>query len=245
MYPNGKTKALTFSYDDGLVQDRKLVGIFNKYGLKGTFNINSGLQSGAYKWPEEVNYPGPVKRLNISDLKELYTGHEAAVHGLTHPHLENLDRETLHDEIEQDKLNIERIFGYKITGMAYPYGGYNKLVEEEVKACGIRYARSVINTRSFDFPDNFPTIHPTCHHKDPNLFELAESFIKIKSSKPVLFCIWGHSCEFDWDNNWSVIEKFCKLISGIDDIFYGTNSQVFCTGNIDISDRTGGSYAGI
>ena len=39
-YPNFKTKAVTFSYDDGVVQDRKLAGIFDKYGMKGTFNIN-------------------------------------------------------------------------------------------------------------------------------------------------------------------------------------------------------------
>ena len=36
-------KALTFSYDDGVTQDKRLIKILNKYGLKCTFNINSGL----------------------------------------------------------------------------------------------------------------------------------------------------------------------------------------------------------
>lgn len=38
-------KALTFSYDDGIEQDRKLVEIFNRYGMKATFNLNTGIQS--------------------------------------------------------------------------------------------------------------------------------------------------------------------------------------------------------
>lgn len=42
LYPNGLEKALTFSYDDGRVFDRKLVEIFNRYGVKGTFHLNSG-----------------------------------------------------------------------------------------------------------------------------------------------------------------------------------------------------------
>ena len=40
---NGKNKALTFSYDDGVTQDKRLIEIFNKYGLKATFNLNSEL----------------------------------------------------------------------------------------------------------------------------------------------------------------------------------------------------------
>ena len=39
---NGKYKALTFSFDDGNFDDIRLIKIMNKYGIKGTFNINSG-----------------------------------------------------------------------------------------------------------------------------------------------------------------------------------------------------------
>ena len=38
-FPGGKTRALTFSYDDGISQDMRLVQLFNLYGLKGTFNL--------------------------------------------------------------------------------------------------------------------------------------------------------------------------------------------------------------
>ncbi len=40
---NGLNKAVTFSYDDGVTQDIRLIEMFNRYGLKSTFNINSEL----------------------------------------------------------------------------------------------------------------------------------------------------------------------------------------------------------
>ena len=42
-FPEGKHKVLTMSYDDGKLADRRLVSIFNHYGIKGTFHLNSGM----------------------------------------------------------------------------------------------------------------------------------------------------------------------------------------------------------
>ena len=39
---NGKKKAVTFSFDDGIEQDVRAIEILDKYGLKATFNLNSG-----------------------------------------------------------------------------------------------------------------------------------------------------------------------------------------------------------
>jgi peptidoglycan/xylan/chitin deacetylase (PgdA/CDA1 family) len=222
MFPQGKMKALTLSYDDGVEQDRKLVEILNRYGIKATFNLNSGLQTGANQWK---NGDVAIRRMNIAGLPELYAGHEIAVHSLTHPHLENLDEETVFNELEQDKINLERIFNTKICGMAYPYGTFNDAVVNTVKLCGFRYARTVNDTRTFDISENLLLCHPTARHKDPSLMELAESFVKLKPDKPQIFYLWGHSYEFDVDNNWQVIEDFCRLISGRDDTYYATNAQ--------------------
>ena len=38
-----KKKAVTFSFDDGVTQDIRLIELLNKYGLKATFNLNSEL----------------------------------------------------------------------------------------------------------------------------------------------------------------------------------------------------------
>lgn len=43
VFPGGKFKVLTFSYDDGKIEDRRLVKLFNKFNLKATFNLNTVL----------------------------------------------------------------------------------------------------------------------------------------------------------------------------------------------------------
>jgi peptidoglycan/xylan/chitin deacetylase (PgdA/CDA1 family) len=226
MFPNGKMKALTLSYDDGVEQDRKLVEILNRYRIKATFNLNSGIQSGANKWEQEGC---TICRMNIDDLPELYAGHEIAVHTLTHPRLEMLDELIVMNEIAQDKHNLERIFGKPVIGMAYPFGTFNNTVKRAVRDCGLRYARGVVSTYVFSTTGtggDLLEFQPTLHHNDTRLMELAETFVKSKPEIPQLFYLWGHSYEFDINNNWNIIEDFCALVSGRDDIFYGTNAEV-------------------
>jgi peptidoglycan/xylan/chitin deacetylase (PgdA/CDA1 family) len=227
MFPNGKMKALTLSYDDGVEQDRRLVEILNRHGIKAAFNLNSGIQSGAGFW---VNKDGEgrdvcIRRMNVRGLAELYAGHEIAVHGLTHPHLETLDGESVRNELEQDKLNLERIFGIPVHGMAYPFGTYNDTVLKAAAACGLKYGRGVRSSYSFDLPADLLVYQPSCHHADPRLMELAEKFIKLRPAAPQVFYVWGHSYEFDTGRNWELIEDFCRLMARRDDIFYATNAQ--------------------
>jgi peptidoglycan/xylan/chitin deacetylase (PgdA/CDA1 family) len=215
-------KTVTFSYDDGVEQDRGLVEILNRYHLKATFNLNSGIQSGAGGWYKEDVF---IKRMNIRGLPALYEGHEIALHGLTHPHLETLDDETILNELEQDKLNLERIFGKPVRGMAYPYGTYTGRVIRAAREIGLRYARTVDDSLNFDIPSDLMTFRATCHHKNPQLMDLAERFVKLKPEKPQVFYVWGHSYEFEVDRNWHILEDFCRLISGRDDICYCTNAD--------------------
>lgn len=41
-FPGFRMKALTLSYDDGVRADCMLMDILNRYGIKCTFNLNSG-----------------------------------------------------------------------------------------------------------------------------------------------------------------------------------------------------------
>lgn len=221
---NGKNKALTFSYDDGISQDIRLVEIFNKYGMKCTFNLNSGIMNkkGSFRIGEL-----PITRMAPDGLAELYKGHEIAVHTLTHACLTDLSDEEIRREIAEDKANLEKIFGYEIHGMAYPYGPFNERVIKIAQDCGIRFSRTVMDTPDFTAPDNLMELKATCHHKNPRLWELLDEFLEYDGSEPAIFCLWGHSYEFDVDNNWELIEKFCRIVSGRDDIFFGTNSEVY------------------
>ena len=68
-FPEGKAKALTMSYDDGKIQDERLVSIFNRYGIWGTFNLNYGM----------IDKEGLIPpRIKSSRINELYAGHEIA-----------------------------------------------------------------------------------------------------------------------------------------------------------------------
>ena len=52
-FPQGRNKAVTLSYDDGRIEDRKFVSILNQNGLKGTFHLNFGYLNGKDKGEEE------------------------------------------------------------------------------------------------------------------------------------------------------------------------------------------------
>jgi peptidoglycan-N-acetylglucosamine deacetylase len=223
LFPGGRKKAFTLSYDDGVGQDIRLVEIFNRNGLKGTFNINSGIQNESNFW---INNGKIIKRMNVNDILELYKGHEVAVHSLTHPHLEDLPREAIIQEILEDRRQLESWFGYPVRGMAYPFGTYNKLVLETLDTLGIEYSRTVNQHESFRLPENFLEWHPTCHHINPKLMELGRKFIETDFGNLSLFYVWGHSYEFDVMENWELIEEFTKLISNKSDIWYATNIEI-------------------
>ncbi len=223
---DGKTKVLTLSYDDGVVQDIRLIEIMNKYGLKGTFNINSGMYL-----PEKTEREEFRGRLKLSEAKNLYTdsGHEIAVHTLTHPFLEKMDTSEIIYEITEDRKSIETNYGKIARGMAYPYGTYDKKVMDVLKKCSIAYARTATSTQRFDFPENWLELNPTCHHNHENLFELIKTFVETPSrfNLPEMFYLWGHSYEFDNNDNWDVIENFAKYAGGHDHIWYATNIEIY------------------
>ena len=217
-------KALTFSYDDGIEQDRKLVEIFNKYGMKATFNLNTGIQTPESNFEIEGVY---INRMKQEGLEELYRGHEIATHGLTHAAPTGMTKEQLDKEFLTDMSNIERIYGTYPVGMAYAYGCVDDEVVKYLKSIGIKYGRTVEASHSFEIPKEPLKLKATCHHDDDMLFELAEKFLKAepKENEQMLFYVWGHSYEFDVNNNWDRIEELCKMMSGKADIFYGTNRE--------------------
>lgn len=224
----GKMKALTFSYDDGQKQDIRFIELLNKYNLKGTFNINSDL----FGFKRSKEWPNGVvtcnDRLNLSDIKNVYEGHEIASHTLTHPHLYGMEKAELIHEVEDDRIRLSEIAGYEVVGMAYPYGDCDdtivKIISENT---GIKYSRATKPTYNFDMQTDLIRFKPTIHHIEwEKLFELGEKFVNLKPESEQIFYVWGHSYEFDVDDSWDKMEEFMKLISGHDDIFYGTNKEI-------------------
>lgn len=221
-YPGFRKKALTLSYDDGVEQDIRLIQIMDRYGIKGTFNLNSGTYAGA-----------PVKsknrRISPEEALKLYkgSGHEVALHGFSHPFLEQLPEGVAAWEIVRDREILEDMFGEIIRGMAYPMGTFNDNVVETLRRCGVAYARTVKVSHGFDLPADWLRLEGTCRNKEPELEQLCDRFLKIRPIwGPKLFYMWGHSYEFDEDNGWEVIERFCSKMGGHDDIWYATNIEI-------------------
>lgn len=225
-FPGGLGKALTLSYDDGVEQDVRLMEILDRYGIRCTFNLNSGCYA-----PEDVVWPqGQIhRRMPRSRVLAAYdtSRHEVAVHCLTHASLPELPPDQIIHEVMKDRENLERDFGMLVRGMAYPYGTYSDEVVDTLRACGILYSRTVASSHDFSVPQDWLRLRPTCHHNDPQLMALCDRFLAEPANWTCrLFYLWGHAYEFEADNNWSVIEAFCQKMAGQKDIWYATNMEI-------------------
>ncbi|BBF44692.1 polysaccharide deacetylase [Lachnospiraceae bacterium KM106-2] len=212
-YPMWKECAITFSYDDGKIYDRRLVSLFNEYGLKGTFHLNSGT------FQEDEN-------INEDEVRALYTGHEVATHGVHHPYFTYLPKQELVSEILEDRKNLERLTGYPVRGMSYPFGCYSNEVCQTAHTLGIEYSRTVEDTMGFHLPADFMRWNPTCHHSRVT-DEMIDQFLHpLCYMKMNLLYIWGHSFEFGRDGDWSIIENICKKVAHQDNVWYATNIEI-------------------
>jgi peptidoglycan/xylan/chitin deacetylase (PgdA/CDA1 family) len=208
LFPNNKSKAFTLSYDDNPKQDLQLVQLLNTYGIKGSFNVNSGTI-------------GQKDRLNKEEIQRIYKGHEVAIHTVNHPDLIDCDKTCILQEIHQDQEALKTISNQEVRGMAYPFGTYNKTVIDIIKTLPIDYSRTVKDTHNFQLPEDFYQLHPTCHHNDPLLETLIEQF-KQDSDSTKLFVLWGHSWELTSRIDWLKIEHILKGLSLKDDIWFAT-----------------------
>lgn len=212
-FPEGKHKVLTMSYDDGKLEDRRLVSLFNQYGIKGTFHINSGIE----------NDP---RRIKPEEFKELYKGHEVSCHTSTHPTIARCPMEQVVRQVMDDRAALERLMGYPVRGLSYPNGSYSKEIKEVLPQLGIAYSRIVGNSDNFAMPADYYEWKATCHHNH-RLKELGEEFISLSKTQYLyMMYVWGHSYEFTDRDNWNVIEEFCRMVGGREDIWYASNIEI-------------------
>ena len=214
IYPQGKRRIVTFSYDDGPANDDRLVALFNQYGVKGTFHLN-GRKYLDMTWEDKP------------EVRARYKSHEIACHTLQHGWLERMPDISIVNEIVKDRLVLEEIAGYPVVGMSYPNGSVNQSAADTMAACGIVYSRTTGNTKKMNLPQDFLFWNPTCHHKDA--LSLCQNYLDNLDSywAGPLFYIWGHSYEFDRDDNWDHAEAICERLSGKDELWYATNIEIY------------------
>ena len=217
-YPDGKYKALIMSYDDGLDDDIALAQLFDRYGIIGTFHLNSGLLDTRAIWNE--GKPNEILQTYLSKdtLLYMFKNHEIAVHGTYHKALVGLSDEEILEEINVDIENLTILSDRKISSMAYAFGSTNDHVAEVIGTTPLTNARTVKPSYNFELPQDYYLWNPTCH--DSEALEYLEAYISLDSPSLSLFYVWGHSWELrDTLRNQNIL-KFCNEIGDRDDIWY-------------------------
>lgn len=210
LYPKGKTKALNFSYDDGVLQDVRFVELLNKYNLKGTFNLNSGLMQTEFEW---IHPSGSIiKRLSSESAKNLYTGHEVAAHTRSHTYLENLSESEILEEMRYDTEYLEKLFGKSINGIALPFMFYSSITARCAAECGFEYCRVSEECLSFAPQSDVYNWKPTVFHLDNNLRNIVDSFLFCEDELAILQVV-GHSYDLDTENMWDSFEELLAVLS--------------------------------
>lgn len=199
-------KIFLISFDDGTVWDRRFVELLNKYGMKGTFNLNSGLEE--FVWQFEDRFP--VRRQVLSQTLEQYRGHEIASHTLHHPWLNSLTPPQLSREVGEDCAALKALFGLEEIGFGVPF---TACTEREIRIIR-KYARYI---RLSEFSDSFglppDRYHIPIHglYNQPDIRERIAAFAR--SSLPAaLFVLAGHSYELEALDQWEDMEELLAYI---------------------------------
>ncbi len=227
-FPGFKQKAFTLNYDDGNIFDVPMIEKMARYHVRGTFNLDSDMF-------------GKGRRMDFAEVKDLYTGNgmEIACHGARHIALSHHTYAMAAQDILNDKLRLEEMFGQIIKGFAYAYSAYDQEIENLLHDFGFLYARAAYGkngdgTGTFGLPKNFMDVHPTCHHKNPRLIEFCDQFLLDNRDPfwfrpknfPRWFLVWGHSYEFNDNDQWPILDDLLQRVGNRDDIFYGTTSEI-------------------
>lgn len=223
LYPGGRSKAFSISYDDGVLQDTRFVALLNKYGLKGTFNLNSGLMRSEFTWTHESGLP--VTRLSESAALELYTGHEVASHTLTHPYMDSLTRGDILFQLTTDRMNLQTLFGREILGFAVPFLYYSDEIAACARHAGFAYARISEVTNDYSVPCDPYFWRGSKFHWDEDLEVFVQNFLE--TGEELALCqLVGHSYDLDVFNLWDRMEGVLSLVAVSPDVAPMTNLEL-------------------
>lgn len=201
-------KIFLLSFDDGTIYDSRFVELLNKYKMKATFNLNSGLED--FVWYYEDRFP--IRRQILRQTVAQYRGHEIASHSKHHHWLNTLTLPQLSREVEEDCTALKEIFGVAELGFAVPFTACQER-ENRIIRKYVRYIRLSEKTDSFALPED--PYHIPIHglYNDPDIREKIARFAQ--SELPVsLFVMAGHSYEFEVLNHWEYIEELLQYIAG-------------------------------
>lgn len=223
LYPGGKSKAFNISYDDGVIQDIRFVELLNRYGLKGTFNLNYGLLRSGFTWQHECGMT--VRRIPEEQICRVYEGHEIASHSFTHPYFDNMSETEILRELGADKFFLERLTGREVAGYATPFYFYSDLMAHCVRHCGFEYARISEESNDYSIPEDFYRWRGSKFHWDEDLEGFVQGFLE--TNQELALCqLVGHSYDLDVMQLWDTFERICRRVSACRDVWPATHIEI-------------------
>ena len=223
LYPDGKRKAFTITYDDGVLQDIRFVELLNRYHMKGTFNLNSQLMAEEFAWTHPCGLE--IRRLPSATAAQLYDGHEVASHTLTHPYMYNLSDDELIYQLCRDKANLERLFGREVLGFAVPFDYYSERIAECARRCGFAYARTSEERYCYAPPEDYFYWAAGTYHVMPGFSAFVEGFFT--TEEELALCqIVGHSYDLDTEHMWEQMEEILQRAAADPEVISMTNLEL-------------------
>ena len=222
-YPNGKRKAFVLTYDDGVLQDVRLVLLLNKYGLKGTFNLNSQLMEREFVWWHKK--VGEVRRLPNVIAAHLYEGHEVARHSCTHPDMSGMNREGILYELGHDRWLLEQLTGQSVKGFGVPFDYYDGAVVECVRELGFVYGRGSEETRSYAPIWDPARQQAGMFHLSKGLEEFVDGFLETEEELANCIIV-GHSYDLDAENLWETMERLFARVTADNSVISMTHLEL-------------------
>lgn len=205
-------KIVSLSFDDGTVYDVRFTELLNRYNLKATLNLNSGLKD--FVWYYEGK---PVKRLDLEKAKDIYRGHEVASHSLTHPYFSSLTKAEIESQVNEDIKNLTDIFGQEIAGFAFPFHDQTEDNIQTVRECTkLQYIRYSFLCDDY-LPNDRYHIPINALYDDSDIYTRLHKFSE-NTLENSLFVIAGHSYEFEMKSDWDKIEKLLAYLESNDEI---------------------------
>ncbi len=223
LYPGGKSRAFNISYDDGVIQDIRFVELLNRYGLKGTFNLNYGLMHQNFTWQHECGMT--VRRLQEEEIRGIYKGHEIASHSYSHPYFDNMCEPDILKELGADKFFLERLTGREVAGYATPFYYYSDLMADCVDHCGFEYARISEESNDYSVPSDFYRWRGSKFHWDDDLEAFVDGFLATEQELALCQLV-GHSYDLDVMDLWDTMERICHKVSSDATVWPATHIEL-------------------
>ncbi len=216
----------SFSWDDGAIEDLKLMDLSLKYSIPGIFFI-----------PATNSERSVLSGENIKKIAE--NNFEIGAHTYSHSYLTGLSLDKANEELLTGKTYLEQLLGNKVSHFCFPGGKFNSELVEVSK----QYYQSArtADTGSISQNNSFlikPTFHfynrgkksliynglknsfkfsilATKYISCPDYFDLIKKIIEdlSKSNNIYDIMIWGHSWEIEKFKLWDKLEDLFQDIS--------------------------------